>query len=60
VQRYLFKHHRRERETFIPLGQLPGDRLEADFGQIHVDFPAGRKLVPFVVTTWVYSNYRSR
>jgi transposase len=57
VQRYLFKHHRRERETFIPLGHLPGKRLEADFGHIHVDFPAGRQLVPFLVTTWAYSNY---
>ena len=57
VQRYLFQHHRRERETFIPLGHLPGKRLEADFGHIHVDFPEGRRLVPFLVTTWAYSNY---
>jgi transposase len=57
VQRYLFQHHRRERETFIPLGHLPGKRLEADFGHIHVDFPDGRRLVPFLVTTWAYSNY---
>jgi transposase len=27
VQRYLFKHRRREQETFIPLGHLPGQRL---------------------------------
>jgi len=57
VQRYLFQHHRRQRETFIPLGHLPGKRLEADFGHIHVDFPDGRRLVPFLVTTWAYSNY---
>jgi transposase len=57
VQRYVFKHHRSERETFIPLGHLPGKRLEADFGHIHVDFPDGRRLVPFLVTTWAYSNY---
>jgi transposase len=56
VQRYVLKHRRRERETFIPLGHLPGRRLEADFGHIHVDFPDGRKLVPFLVTTWAYSN----
>ena len=43
-------------ETFIPLGHLPGHRLEADFGHIHVDFPDGRRLVPFLVTTWAYSN----
>ena len=56
VQRYLLKHRRRHRETFIPLGHLPGNRLEADFGHIHVDFPDGRRLVPFLVATWAYSN----
>src|SRR5271170_6514958 len=56
VQRYLRKHRRRHQETFIPLGHLPGRRLEADFGQIHVDFPDGRRLVPFLVTAWAYSN----
>ena len=49
VQRYLRKHRRRHKETFIPLGHLPGQRLEADFGHIHVDFPEGRKPVPFLV-----------
>jgi transposase len=57
VQRYLRKHRQRKQETFIPLGHLPGQRLEADFGHIYVDFPDGRKLVPFLVTTWAYSNY---
>ena len=56
VQRYLRKHRRRHKETFIPLGHLPGRRLEADFGHIHVDFPEGRKLVSFLVTAWAYSN----
>jgi transposase len=56
VQRYLRKHRRRREETFIPLGHLPGRRLEADFGHIHVDFPDGRKSVPFLVITWAYSN----
>jgi transposase len=56
VQRYVLKHRRRYRETFIPLGHLPGHRLEADFGHIHVDFPDGRRLVPFLVTAWAYSN----
>jgi len=56
VQRYVFRHRRRHRETFIPLGHLPGRRLEADFGHIHVDFPDGRRLIPFLVTTWAYSN----
>jgi transposase len=57
VQRYLHKHQRRDQETFMPLGHLPGQRLEADFGHIHVDFPVGRRQVPFLVTTWDYSNY---
>ena len=56
VQRYLRQHRARHQETFIPLGHLPGQRLEADFGHIHVDFPDGRRLVPFLVTTWAYSN----
>jgi len=56
VQRYLLKHRRRHRETFIPLAHPPGRRLEADFGHIHVDFPDGRRPVPFLVTTWAYSN----
>jgi transposase len=56
VQRYVFRNRRREKETFIPLGHLPGQRLEADFGHIHVDFPDGRRLVPFLVTAWAYSN----
>jgi len=56
VRRYVFKHRRRHRETFIPLGHLPGRRLEADFGHIHVEFPDGRRLVPFLVTAWAYSN----
>lgn len=56
VQRYVLKHRRRHQESFIPLGHLPGRRLEADFGHIHVDFPEGRKLVSFLVTAWAYSN----
>jgi len=56
VQRYVRRKRVRRRETFIPLGHLPGRRLEADFGHIHVDFPDGRRLVSFLVTTWSYSN----
>lgn len=56
VQRYVLKHRRRHQETFIPLGHLPGRRLEADFGHIHVDFPDGRRPVPFLVAAWAYSN----
>jgi transposase len=56
VQRYLLKNRRHHQETFIPLGHLPGRRLEADFGHIFVDFPDGRRPVPFLVTAWAYSN----
>ncbi len=56
VQRYLRRHRVQHQETFIPLGHFPGRRLEADFGHIHVDFPDGRRLVSFLVTTWAYSN----
>ena len=56
VQRYVLRHRRRHRETFIPLGHRPGRRMEADFGHIHVDFPDGRRPVPFLVAAWAYSN----
>jgi len=56
VQRYLLKHQHKHKETFIPLGHLPGQRLEADFGHIHVDFPDGRRQISFLVTAWAYSN----
>jgi transposase len=57
VRRYLGKLHRRHKETFIPLAHDPGQRLEADFGHIHVDFPDGRRLVPVLINAWAYSNY---
>jgi transposase len=56
VQRYVRSHRHQHRETFIPLAHLPGQRLEADFGHVYVDFPDGRTLVPFLVTAWAYSN----
>jgi len=57
VRRYVARQRRDRRETFIPLAHDPGQRLEADFGHIHVDFPDGRRLVPVLITTWAYSNY---
>ena len=57
VRRYVGKHRRDRRETFIPLAHDPGQRLEADFGHIHVDFPDGRRQVPVLVAAWAYSNY---
>jgi transposase len=56
VRRFIRARRRTQQETFIPLGHLPGQRLEADFGHISVEFPDGRKPVPFLVTTWAYSN----
>src|SRR5215472_6310422 len=56
VRQYLLAKGRSQRATFIPLDHDPGQRLEADFGHIHVDFPDGRRLVPVLVTTWAYSN----
>jgi transposase len=56
VRRYVAAHRRHSCATFIPLAHPPGSRLEADFGHIHVDFPDGRRLIPFLVTVWAYSN----
>jgi transposase len=56
VRRYVAAHRQHSSPTFIPLAHPPGHRLEADFGHIHVDFPDGRRLVPFLVTVWAYSN----
>jgi len=57
VRRYVGQQRRDRRETFIPLAHDPGQRLEADFGHIHVDFPDGRRLVPVLIAVWSYSNY---
>ncbi len=56
VRRYIGKQRRRQRPTFIPLDHEPGQRLEADFGHIHVDFPDGRRQVPVLLLTWSYSH----
>jgi transposase len=56
VRRYIARHRKDHRETFIPLAHDPGQRLECDFGHIHVDYPDGRQLVPVLVTAWAYSN----
>jgi transposase len=56
VRRYIQRQGRLCRETFIPLSHDPGQRVEADFGHIYVDFPEGRKQVPVLIVTWSYSN----
>ncbi len=57
VRRYVGKQRRDHRETFIPMAHDPGQRLECDFGHIHVDLPSGRRLVPVLIAAWAYSNY---
>jgi transposase len=57
VRRYVARHRKSHKETFIPLAHHPGVRLEADFGHIHVDFPDGRRLVPVLINAWAYSNH---
>ena len=56
VRRYVARKRRSQRETFIPLARDPGQRLEADFGHIYVDFPEGRRQVPVLITVWSHSN----
>ncbi len=55
VRRYVGKHRIRERETFLPLDHSPGQRAEADFGHIYVDFPDGRRMVNVLLLTWAHS-----
>ena len=56
VRRFIKKHRTEKRETFIPLDHDPGQRLEADFGKIYVDFPDGRRQVSVLILVWSYSN----
>jgi transposase len=55
IRRYVAKRRRRERETFIPLDHDPGQRLEADFGHIWVDFGEERRQVAALVLAWAFS-----
>jgi transposase len=55
VRRYVYRKRQRKRETFIPLAHDPGQRAEADFGHIYVDFPEGRRQVPVLIVTWAFS-----
>jgi len=56
VRRFVNKQRTEKRETFIPLDHEPGQRLEADFGKIYVDFPDGRRQVSVLILVWSYSN----
>lgn len=56
VRRFLVRHRDDQRETFIPLDHESGQRIEADFGEIAVDFPDGRRKVNVLILVWSYSN----
>jgi len=56
VRRFISKHRQLHRETFIPLDHAPGQRMEADFGEIQVDFPDGRRKVNVLILVWSYAN----
>lgn len=57
VRRFVNRHLKNQAETFIPLAHRPGQRIEADFGEISVDFPDGRRKVNVLILVWSYSNY---
>ena len=56
VRRYVNSKHTDSRETFLPIASSAGQRAEADFGQIEVDFPDGRCQVSILLITWAHSN----
>jgi transposase len=56
VRRYVKKRRTGNRETFLPISIEAGQRAEADFGQIDVDFPEGRRTVSVLMITWAYSG----
>jgi len=56
VRRFVAGRRQTHRETFLPLEHHPGQRAEADFGHIYVDFPTGRRQVPVLIITWAWSN----
>ncbi len=58
VRRYVGRKGKAKQQTFIPLSHDPGQRLEADFGHIYVDYPDGRRRVPVFLITWSYSHAR--
>lgn len=56
VRRYVKKQRSGNRETFLPISVDAGQRAEADFGEIEVDFPEGRRTVSILIITWAYSG----
>jgi transposase len=56
VRRYINSRKTPLPETFLPIALEAGQRAEADFGQIEVDFPEGRRTVSVLLITWAYSS----
>ncbi len=56
VRRFVKQHRGKQRETFIPLDHAHGQRMEADFGKIYVDFPDGRRQISVLILVWSCSN----
>ena len=56
VRRYVNDQRTDTRETFLPISSDAGQRAEADFGQIEIDFPDGRCTVSVLLITWSYSG----
>ena len=56
VRRFVKQHRGKQRETFVPLDHAHGQRMEADFGKIYVDFPEGRKQVSVLILVWSCST----
>lgn len=56
VRRYVNSLRKPTIETFLPIAVQAGQRAEADFGQIEVDLPEGRRTISILLITWAYSG----
>ena len=56
VRRYVKQKRGCHLETFVPLPHALAERVECDFGQIWVDFPASRRAVSVLILTWSVSH----
>jgi len=56
MRRVAAEFRRRGRESYLPLVQDPGVRMETDFGEADIDFPWGRTTAHLLVLSWSYSS----
>jgi len=56
VRRYVNGLRTPKIETFLPIAVDAGQRVEADFGQIEIEFPEGPRTVSVLLITWAYSS----